>query len=301
MGGGLDREWYGAWMVVDRTWVARAWASLPVRVVRHLYDVDGTVMAGGVALFLLLGLLPTMTAVVSVYALAADPSQIPEQLSGLEQVVPRAVHELIVDQLQRAASRSSEELTFAVVSSVVLALWAARSSAGAMLAAIKHVDGAQGRFSAWWWDLLATFAAALGAIVVAVFVLAMVVAMPAISHVLRPDHRAWVENLRWPVTVVVVIVSLATLYWLGSKHATSIRHVLPGALVATALMLGASIGLSYYVTEVSYGTVYGTFGSVLVVILWFYICSLSVLVGAVSNYELRPTPPSPDAGASAAW
>ncbi|MCE9574785.1 MAG: YihY/virulence factor BrkB family protein [Deltaproteobacteria bacterium] len=288
-------------MAPDHGWLARVWASLPVRVIRHLYADDGTVMAGGVALFLLLGLLPTMTAVVSVYALAADPSQIPQQLSGLEQVVPRAVHELIVDQLQRAASRSSEELTFAVVGSVVLALWAARSSAGAMLAAINHVDGSPRRFTGWWWNLLVSFGAALGSILVAVFVLAMVVAMPAISHVLRPDHRAWVENLRWPATVVVVIVSLGVLYWLGTKHATSIRHVLPGALVATALMLAASIGLSYYVTEVSYGTVYGTFGSVLVVILWFYICSLAVLIGAVTNYELRPTPPSADAGVSAAW
>ena len=47
---------YGAAMT-SRTWLARARAFLPVRVIVHLYDDDGQVMAGGIALLLLLGLL----------------------------------------------------------------------------------------------------------------------------------------------------------------------------------------------------------------------------------------------------
>lgn len=283
-----------------RTWLARARAFLPVRVIVHLYDDDGQVMAGGVALFLLLGLLPSMTAVVSIYALGADPSTIPSQLAGLEQVVPRAVHDLVVDQLQRAARRSDSELGAAVAGSLAIALWAARSSASAMLAAINHVDGGPRRWTGWRW-VVVTIAVAVGAIVVALIVLAMVVAMPAVSHVLRPEHRAWVEDLRWPVTIGVVIGGLALLYWLATPHATAVRHVLPGAFVATSLMLAASMGLSWYVTQASYGSVYGAFGSVLVVILWFYVCSMAVLVGAITNFEIRASVPGDDAGASTGW
>jgi membrane protein len=141
---------------------------------------------------------------------------------------------------------------------------------------------------------------AIGAIVVALIVLATFVAMPAISHILRAGHRAWLEGLRWPVTIAIVGGGLAVLYWLATPHARRVWHVVPGAIVAMIGMIAASMGLSFYVTEASYGNVYGTFGSVLVVILWFYVCSLAVLIGAITNYELRVVP-AEDTGASATW
>jgi membrane protein len=271
--------------------VARLGEFLPARVVRHLWRDNGPVLAGGVALFLLLGVVPTLTAVVSVYALGADPAEIPRHLRGLDEVVPHQVYEFIVDQLRRAASRSSDELGVAVTGSIAIALWATRSAVNAMLAAINHVDGAPRRWTGWRWIAL-TFVVAIGALVLALLVLALIVALPTVGHALRSNHRKYVQDLGMPITVLVSAVGLSFLYWLGTPHATAVRHVVPGALVATTLGVGASLGLSYYVTEVSYANLYGAFGSALVVILWFYVCSLAVLAGAVVNFELRVGPPS---------
>ena len=68
----------------------------------------------------------------------------------------------------------------------------------------------------------------------------------------------------------------------------------PGAVVATGLAMVASLGVSYYVTRLaSYQSLYGTFGSAMVVVLWFYACSLAVMIGAVVNTELRvPSDPA---------
>jgi len=263
---------------------------LPSRVIRHLRRDNGPVLAGGVALFVLLGILPLITAVVSVYALGSDPAAIPRHLRGLEEVLPRAVYDFIIDQLQRAASRSSDELGLAVAGSVVLALWAMRSAANAMLLAINHVDGAPKRWEGWRW-LVVTIFVALGALVLVFLVLALTVALPTVGHVLRMRHRDLLQDLGMPLTVIAAVFGLSMLYWLGTPHAGRVRHVIPGALVATSLGVAASIGLSYYVTRVSYANLYGAFGSAVVVILWFYICSLAVLIGAVLNFELRPVPP----------
>jgi membrane protein len=223
---------------------------------------------------------------VSVYALGADPDQIASHLRGLDEVVPHQVYEFIVEQLKRASGRSTNELGIAVFGSIAIALWATRSAANAMLAAINHVDGAPRRWTGWRW-IIVTFAVAIGALVIAFLVLALIVAVPTIGHALKPHHRQWIANLGMPLTVAVAIAGLSILYWLGTPHARALRHVLPGALVATTLGVMASIGLSYYVTEVSYANLYGAFGSALVVILWFYVCSLAVLAGAVLNFELR--------------
>lgn len=266
--------------------VSRLGQLLPARVVRHLWGDNGPVLAGGVALFLLLGVVPTLTAVVSVYALGADPAEIPRHLRGLDEVVPRQVYEFIVDQLKRAANRSSDELGAAVAGSVVLALWATRSAVNALLKAINHVDGAPPRWHGWRW-LVITVIVAVGALVLAFLVLALIVALPTIGHALRPSHRVYLQSLGMPLTVLVAVIGLSLLYWIGTPHARAMRHVIPGALVATTLGVGASLGLSYYVREVSYANLYGAFGSAVVVMLWFYVCALAVLAGAVVNFELR--------------
>lgn len=266
--------------------VRRARASFPLRVVEHLFRDDATILAGGVAMFLLLGLLPTLAAVVSIYALLADPHDIHWHLKGLDKVLPAAVFELLLDQLQRAARRSQGELGLAVAGSTVLALYSMRSSADALLTGIEHVDGTPPRWRGWR-RLLLTTAMAIGAVISSVTLLATVIAMPATSAAVSSWLRHWLYRVRWPVLIAVGVLSLSGLYRLGSGH-RKFRHIVPGALCATAIGLLASIGVNYYVTEwASYGNLYGAFGGAMIVILWFYTMSLAVLIGAVVNVELR--------------
>ena len=258
---------------------------LPVRVVAHTRRDDAPVMAAGVALFLLLGLLPTLFAVVSLYALVADPAQIQNHLAGLDKVIPDAVFALVVDQLRLAAQRSGDELGLALSGGVVLALYSTRASADAILTAIEHVDGGTPRWKGWR-RLVLTLGLALGAMAAAVALLVLVVAMPATRATLAASDRSWLESVRWPLLIGVGVGSLSGLYFLGTPARG--RQVVPGALLATALGLAASWGVSIYVSRwASYQSLYGAFGSAMVVILWFYAVSLAVLVGAVFNYELR--------------
>lgn len=266
-------------------YVDRLARTLPVRVVAHTRRDDAPVMAGGVALFLILGLLPTLFAVVSLYALVADPAQIQGHLAGLDKVIPDAVFGLIVDQLELAARRSSDELGLALAGGVVLALYSTRASADAILTAIEHVDGAPRRWTGWR-RLVLTLAIAVGAMLASVALLVLVVAMPATRATLAASDRSWLESVRWPLLVGVGVSSLSGLYYLGTPARG--WRVVPGALVATALGLAASWGVSIYVTRwASYQSLYGAFGSAMVVLLWFYAVSLSVLIGAVFNTELR--------------
>ncbi len=272
--------------------MARLARLLPVRVIAHTHRDDAPVMAAGVALFLLLGLLPTLAAVISIYALVADPVEIKAHLAGLDRVLPAAVFNLIVDQLERAARRSSDELGLTLAGGLVIALYSTRASADAILTGIEHVDGAPSRWRGWRRVVL-TLAMAIAALLAAVTILALVVAMPATRATLAASDRSWLESVRWPLLIGVGVVSLSVLYFLGTP-ARRWHHIVPGALVATALGLAASWGVSIYVTRwASYQLLYGAFGSAMVVILWFYAVSLAVLIGAVFNTELRTPPDEP--------
>lgn len=266
--------------------------SFPFRVWRHMRRDDASVLAAGVAMFLLLGLLPTLAAVVSLFALIADPHRIESHLAGLDKVVPREVYRLLIDQFERASRRSSGELRLTVLGALFLAMYSSRASAHALLIGIERIDGSRSRWRGWR-RFGVTLVLAVGAIVSALALLVVVVAMPATSAALGASDRSWVEALRWPVLVATGLSGLSVLYAVGGPRRPW-RHIVPGAVVATALAMIASLGVSYYVTRLaSYQSLYGAFGSVMVVVLWFYACSLAIMIGAVVNTELRvPSDPA---------
>ena len=68
--------------------------------------------------------------------------------------------------------------------------------------------------------------------------------------------------------------------------------ITPGAVLATVLWLLASLGFRYYVTHFAdYNATYGSLGGVIVLMLWFYLSSLAILVGAEMNAEIEHASP----------
>src|SRR4029079_6508793 len=64
--------------------------------------------------------------------------------------------------------------------------------------------------------------------------------------------------------------------------------ITPGSVFATVLWLLISIGFKFYVANfAAYNATYGAIGGVIVLMLWFYVSSLAVLVGAELNAEIE--------------
>lgn len=260
------------------------------RALRGVYATDAPVMAAGAALFALLAAIPGLAAIVVLYSLIADPGDIAAHLSGLEDVLPDEVLAFVVAQLEREASRETQTHGIALATTLLFALYSARGAVGALLAGLHHtydIDNARSTLL----HLLLTLAVAGSALVGMVALVAVVVALPAVVALLHlPDAaRDLVVLLRWPVLLVVLTVGVAMLYRHGpSQRPHAARRVWTGALVATALWLLASAGLSFWVGRVAdYENVYGAFASVLVVILWFYLSALAILAGGLVNAELE--------------
>jgi membrane protein len=127
------------------------------------------------------------------------------------------------------------------------------------------------------------------------------VALPAIVGAVNKSWIQWAMLLRWPSLLAVVFLSLLALYRYGPsprplgptelvEHpAHSMRHIcLPGAAIATVLLLITSWALSLYVDNIATTElVYGAFGSVIVTVLWFYFSTMALLIGGFVNAELE--------------
>lgn len=68
--------------------------------------------------------------------------------------------------------------------------------------------------------------------------------------------------------------------------------ITPGSVLSTILWLLISLGFKFYVTNfTSYNATYGALGGVIVLLLWFYVSSVALLVGAELNSEIEHASP----------
>jgi membrane protein len=199
------------------------------------------------------------------------------------------------EQLERQASRSSGEAGATIITSVAVALYSARGGSDALIDVLNRayrVREKRGTLR----RLSITIAMAAGTLIGLMVIFAVVVGLPGVFALFHLQGLGLVHWLRWPILMIVIVGAQLALYrFAPSPRPLVERHVWPGAALGTALWLLVSWGLSLWVDRVAdYDLVYGAFGSVIVVMLWFYLSVLALVLGGFVNAELER-----DAGAPA--
>lgn len=98
----------------------------------------------------------------------------------------------------------------------------------------------------------------------------------------RPFEIFWLVA-RWPLAVAFIIVQLAVLYYILPNLEQSFRWTSAGSLVATGLWLIGAMGFRLFLELSDPASLYGAFGSLLMLLAFLYMTGFSVLVGAEVN------------------
>ncbi len=111
--------------------------------------------------------------------------------------------------------------------------------------------------------------------------------------------------IRWAIAITTSIAVIQLIYHNAVPRTQPWHSVLPGAVLATALWLLSTAILGFYLQHyVDYSVIYGSLGVSIALLVWMYLISLVVLIGAEFNAMLFPrgltkVPPSrPDSEAS---
>ena len=107
---------------------------LPERIREH----NTTLVAAGVAFYGFLAFIPALIAVVSIYGLVADPSDVKHQVKSIASALPEEVQRFLNFQLTSIinANRAGVSVTLAI--SIIVALWSASGGMAALISGI-HV------------------------------------------------------------------------------------------------------------------------------------------------------------------
>jgi membrane protein len=122
------------------------------------------------------------------------------------------------------------------------------------------------------------------ALLIGVVVLPLVLAGPsAVDRVLPPELDA-LNQLYWPIVIVLSVGFLNTLYHLSVPVRTPWVSDLPGAFVALSLWILGSFILRWTLQTTVGGTsIYGPLAAPIAVLLWLYLTAIAVLIGAALN------------------
>jgi len=247
-------------------------------------------VAAGVAFYAFLSVFPALAALVSVYGLISDPQHVEEQLNALGGVMPAGVRELLGAQLRRIAGGSAGALGWGFALSLLLAVWSTTKGTKSLIEAMNIAYDEQEKRGPLKLNGLALMLT-IGGVLTMVVALIVVVGIPTVLGLfgLGGVARVAVDVLRWPLLIAILLVGLAVVYRLGpAREGAKWKWITPGSLLAAMLWLAASIAFSIYVANFgSYEKTYGSLGAVVILLMWFYVGSYVILLGAELNAEVE--------------
>jgi membrane protein len=107
---------------------------------------------------------------------------------------------------------------------------------------------------------------------------------------LRFQDSIWLYLLnlgRWLILIIIYFVTIASLYRYGPANAKKWKFFSAGSWMATILAVLTFWGFSYYINNFgTYNKLYGSIGTLIVLMIWLYLNSLIILVGFELNASI---------------
>jgi len=88
------------------------------------------------------------------------------------------------------------------------------------------------------------------------------------------------QGLNWFVITSLIYISISFIYWLGPTGISRWKFFSAGSSFTTGLLILTTLGFAFYVNNFSqYNKLFGSIGTIIVIMIWTYLVSLVLLLG----------------------
>ena len=272
----------------DLRW--RQWIDIGVAAGRSALADHMTLLASALSYSSFFAIPSLLLLAIGIFTLAGSAATIDSLIAALHGAVPAEALDLFGDSLKQINQRAHTSVLLIVVGSL-LALW---SLTGAMSAFMTAIELAYARR-----DPRSFLRRRLVALeLVGFFLLALVLVGGLL--VFGPTLSGWVGEktdagslvswiwwaAEWPLLIGALLGILTVMLWLAPAKRPSWQVLLPGALLATVIWIVASGGFAFFTaTYGTYNKTWGSLSAVIVTLVWLWLTSLALLLGAELNAE----------------
>ena len=268
------------------------WKELVKRSYDRFGEVQLTDRAAALAYYGFLSLFPALIVAVALLALFGSyPETYDRIIETLREAAPGTAVDTIDSALRDVLRGRGAGNLLGI--GLLFALITASGAVGAAIRALEAINEtvSEARFvrdnlTRLWLTvaLMALFLIAFASLLIAGPIFASISEAAGLGEV----GRKVVAIARYPVGMAALLAATLLLYSRGpAATRRRLADHIPGALLAAMLWVIASLGFSFYVSNFSsYDATYGTLGAVIVLLVWIYVISVAMLIGAVVNREL---------------
>ncbi len=247
-------------------------------------------LAAEMAYNAMLALFPSILALLTAIGLLGISQKTFQELAvQVSQVAPQDALTLIQNFVGEIGHQRNQGL-FSV--SFIVALWAASSALSAAMNALDQIyQVPPSRTRPFWKAKLVSLGLTVGTIQLLIFASLLIFIsdffVQVVAHksgMLQPGLLALWRLLAWPVALGIIAIAFAFVYRYGPSRWPAGTPILPGAILAAVFWAILSGLFRFYVSHFgSYNRAYGAIGAVIVLLLWLYLSSLMMLIGAQLN------------------
>ena len=137
---------------------------------------------------------------------------------------------------------------------------------------------------------------------VLVLLISLIVIVAVVLIIVGPDllryllDRGWIQDeityyiielAKWLIIIAMIFFTVSTVYYLAPATRQHFRFFSPGSFFATVLFLLTTLGFDVYINNFSrFNALYGSIGSLVIIMIWLYLNSLILLLGFELNASI---------------
>ncbi len=265
----------------------RGWARILARCAGRWGPDNIVLISGGVSFFVILSAAPALIALVSFYALFAEPAQAAAHANLLRDVLPASAYKVFEDILIGLAQSRSTSVALGFFVSLLFALWGANSGMRQFCAALTIVQDETTERS-----LATQIAVSAGLTVGSIFIFAAAALIVTLLPIFLEKVwlGPWEGAVYWANWVFLFFVSAAygsVIYRYGpDRNPPAWRWVLPGAIAAAFVWALMSILFANVLSGFDvFNEIYGPLAGVVTMMIWVLLSTIIFLLGGLLNAE----------------
>ena len=279
---------------VGRPGLREGLGKLVARTVGSCFRYRVTGLAAEAAFFAILSLPPLVFGLAGTIGFIAeryDVSQVDVLKDRILDLASQALTDSTVDKV--VAPTLDEVLGGGRIDVIsigfVLALWSGSRALNVFLDTISIIYGLGGQRGIVKTRAL-SFMLYVAALVVGIVLVPLILIGPQVAADILSDQWSFLRIFYWPAVLLLSVGFLATLYHLAVPVRKQWRFGLPGATFTLVLWILGSYFVRWALGFSTGGmSIYGPLAAPIAVLLWLYVLSISVLIGAAINAAVEET------------
>lgn len=262
-----------------------SWWTIAKSTAKDFIDDELPIYASALAFQLFFSLFPFLLFLVSLIAVL-DAQPVFDWLhQQAELVLPSDALGLVDPVISQLQTQKAGLFSLGIL----LALWTSSAAVRSTMIAMNRAYGVEDGRPAWKripLSVLYTVAVAGAMLLVATLMVVGPQAMTWLAEQIGLEQTVvlvW-SLIRWPLAVLMLIVVIAGVYYLAPDVKQEFRFITPGSVLAVVVWIAASLGFGFYAQNfANYNATYGSIGAIIIFLLYLYISSAVLLLGAELN------------------